>query len=108
MSPPVSPALRGRAQWRSPKAAPASLLSSHSDEIDLLDEPGTDEQHPQLAAARRVILAVDGHMTKSRAPRCALIDAIVELLVALMALEAAGIDTLAAIVLRSGRPGWTA
>lgn len=78
---PRAPALRGRAQWRSPKAAPASPLCSRSDGIDFIDEPETDEQHPRLAAARRVILAVDGHMTKSRAPRCALIDAIADLLV---------------------------
>ncbi|QKS29681.1 MAG: hypothetical protein HT579_12645 [Candidatus Accumulibacter similis] len=107
-----APALRGRAEWHSPNAAPASLRSSHSDDIDFIDESETDEQHPQLAAARRVTLVADSHMTKSRAPRCALIDAIADLLVpppvALMALEAAGIDRLFAIGLRAGRPGWTA
>ena len=74
-------ALRGRAEWHSPNAAPASLRSSDGDDIDFIDEPETDEQHPQLAAARRVTLVADSHMTKSRAPRCALIDAIADLVV---------------------------
>ncbi|WP_287463074.1 hypothetical protein [Accumulibacter sp.] len=74
-------ALRGRAEWHSPNAAPASLRSSDGDDIDFIDEPETDEQHPQLAATRRAPLVVDRHMTKSRAPRGALVDAIANLLV---------------------------